>query len=333
MSEEQLIPQRPQFKDRKSWLVFFGIVHLIIAFFIFLLLLFLVIGFIASQFGPKEAQEAMPASAMVSSFVIYTFIALWFVTMGIGSILTLRWARALILASSWLWLVIGIAALVFVMFFLQTMGDQLVKDADASANVLLFVKFFVFGMIFFTYIVIPGSFILFYRSKNVKATCEWRDPYQRWTDQCHPSVLPLVLLFCSALPSIAVTIVYNSVVPFFGFIMSGFAGTIVILFIAGLLCYLAWGIYNQDLRAWWCSLVFGALGALSTIITFLRVDIFQFFERMNYPESQLEQMRQFTVIDSWMINVATILSYGAFVLYLFLIKKHFSPKNVQNSAV
>jgi hypothetical protein len=43
-------------------------------------------------------------------------------------------------------------------------------------------------------VLLPGAFVLFYRSPHVKATCERRDPSVPWTDRCPAPVLAAALL-------------------------------------------------------------------------------------------------------------------------------------------
>ena len=45
------------------------------------------------------------------------------------------------------------------------------------------------------FVILPAVWIFFYKSRQVKATCEARDPVARWTDACPLPVLALCLWF------------------------------------------------------------------------------------------------------------------------------------------
>src|SRR5438034_406184 len=83
----------------------------------------------------------------------------------------------------------------------------------------LFVPLMFFGVI---YVILPGAWVLFYRSRHVKATCESYDPMVRWTDHCPLPVLAVSLwLTFSALMMLVMAVVYKGILPMFGSFVAG----------------------------------------------------------------------------------------------------------------
>ena len=122
--------------------------------------------------------------------------------------------------------------------------------------------------------VLPGIWMLFYRSKNVKMTCEVRDPVPRWTDRCPLPVLAVSLW--AAVGTVAMLlfpIFYGGVLPFFGIFLSGISGSAVWLVIAVLWGYSARALYRLERSGWWILLAGTCLFSLSGFITYWRHDL------------------------------------------------------------
>ncbi|MHC4498668.1 MAG: hypothetical protein ACYS21_06080, partial [Planctomycetota bacterium] len=169
------------------------------------------------------------------------------------------------------------------------------------------------------------ALVLFYGSKNVKATCEFRDSIVRWTDRCPLPVLAVSLIFAAWAFSMLWMGAYGWVIPFFGVILSGLKGAVVAMVAMLLLVYTAWGTYKLRIRAWWCSVLLIVVWALSAGITFSRVSMWEFYERMNFPEQQLEMMKKFAMPQS----SAMVLFFGLWVVgllgYLLYTRRYFAP--------
>ena len=89
--------------------------------------------------------------------------------------------------------------------------------------------------------------------------------------------------------------------------------------------YVAWGLYKLRIKAWGCAVLLIILWALSTVITFSRVSMLDFYEKMNFPQRQLEIMKQYDILES----PAMVLPFGLWVVgllaYLLYTKKYFAP--------
>jgi hypothetical protein len=268
---------------------------------------------------------------MVPSVLFYVVLAIWFIWMGVGSIKARRWARALILVSSSVWLICGICGLIFMFLFIPGMYDQMAKNTQMPQSAVLIMKFTMIGFMTVFYVVIPAALVLFYKSKNVKATCEFRDPQVRWTDKCPLPVLAISFLFGLWAASALFTGFYRGTIPFFGFILSGIPGAAVALVIMLLSAYAAWGTYRLDINGWWCSLFLIIALALSTVITFSRVSIWDLYEKMNFSQQQMDMMKQYGVPQTSTIAVLVGLWSLGLLAYLLYIRRYFVSPPDQES--
>jgi len=90
----------PGFKDRKGWLIAFGIIQILMGSFFLLVIPLVLVGMFASSMSGRA--NAMPVNSHMIALAVffYLLLAAWFISMGIGSIKARRWARALVLISS-----------------------------------------------------------------------------------------------------------------------------------------------------------------------------------------------------------------------------------------
>lgn len=234
--------QEPSFKDRKIGLVVFGIFEVIIGLFYALTASLMALGMIFSATLNKGYTGPMSTGMVIYLEAFYSLSALWFIWMGIGSIKARRWARALWLVSSWVWLIVGIGWFIFHLIFLADILDQRFPGGPLSTETLL--------IMLVIYAIAPGALVLFYGSRNVKATCEFRNPQACWTDKCPLPVLSLSLMYGFSGGSMLLMGSDGWVIPFFGCILSGVAGAAIALISAVLYGYVAWGTYKLSIQAW-----------------------------------------------------------------------------------
>jgi MFS family permease len=328
MIEHEEAVQSPDFKDRKTGLVVFGILQIILGVFCALMVPLMILGMIVSTATSEDAAEGVNLRMMIPGALFYVLVAVWFICIGIGSVKARRWARALILVSSWVWLVSGACGFVFILLFLPNMFDQMPENVEIPAAVVTVMKCVTLGFMSLFYVIIPGALVMFYKSRDVKATCEYRDTKIRWTDKCPLPVLGVSLICAFWMVSMLLMGAYGWAVPFFGVILSGISGAIVALVMASLLGYVAWGTYKLDMKAWWCALVVNVGWFLSSFITFSRVDMLTFYEQMGFPEQQLEIMKQYSMPWGYMSFI-----FGIWVIvilaYLLYIRKYFTGDSQQ----
>ncbi|MGA2915233.1 MAG: hypothetical protein ABSE89_04330 [Sedimentisphaerales bacterium] len=322
MAEFEAIEQSPGFKDRKTRLVVFGVLQIILGSICALFIPLMIFGAIASRI---KSPHNSSFRTMIPVFLIYSLAAIWFIFMGIGSIKAKRWARALILISSWFWLICGTLGFVFMMRIIPNMfnktgeNSQQVPAAVETAVICVMIAFMA-GF----YIIIPGLLVLFYSGRNVKATVEYRDPQIRWTDKCPLPVL--AISFISAVWAISMfwMAIYNWAIPFFGILLSGIPGAIITVIFILLLAYTVYGTYKLDMKAWWCALLVFTCWFLSAIITFSQVDMLTYYQKMGYSQQQIESMKQYvTMFGS---NMSLFMGFWAIVViaYLVYIRRYFT---------
>jgi len=321
MTESKTAGQSSDFKGRKTGLVVFGILEIILGGLCALMVPLMLFAMLASSTIHHSTAASVKIQMMIPSILFYALLAVWFIWMGIGSIKARRWARALLLVSSWIWLISGIGGLVVWLMFMPNMYGQMIQDGQMPPRMGDIMKFVMTGFTTVFYVIIPGALVLFYGNKNVKATCESWDPQVRWTDKCPLPVLAISLIFGFWAGSMLFIGFYGWVIPFFGVILSGIAGAGVVLVITLLLGYVAWGTYRLSIKAWWGAVLLTITWAISTIITFSHVSVWDFYEKMNFPKPQLDMMRQHDM-GSTIVLFFGIWTVG-FLGYLIYTRKYF----------
>ncbi len=328
MTDYEENTQTPDFKDRKTGLVVFGILQILLGAFCALMVPFMILAMLVPLLVDSDSAPPTNPAMMIPSVLFYVLLAAWFISMGIGSLKARRWARALILTSSWLWLICGICGLTSFLLFMPGIYDNMTETAEMPRGFILAMKCVMAAFMAIFYVLIPGVLVLFYRSPHVKATCQSRDPQIRWTDKCPLPVLALSMMFTAWAVSMLTMGAYGWTFPFFGTILTGISGAAVVLTLTLCLAYLAWSIYRLSINAWWCALLLTIAWAVSTVVTFSRSSIWDLYEKMNMPQEQLESMRQFMPHDSTMLLMFA-LSFAAFLAYLLYTKKFFKPNTPQ----
>jgi hypothetical protein len=324
MAEHEEIIQSSDFKDRKTGLVVFGILQIIHGGFFALMVPLMIIGMIASAARGDSSAPPINTSMMIPGILFYVLVAVWFIWMGIGSIKARRWARALILVSSWLWLICGTGGLIFMLLLMPQMYDRMGQSGQMPPGVAAVMKYVMMGFMTVFYVIIPVVLVLFYGSKNVKATCEFRDSQVRWTDKCPLPVLAASLLFGVWAVSMLSLGAYGWTVPFFGFIATGIKGAAIALVGMLLYGYVARGLYKLSIKAWWCAVLLAILWPLSTVITFSRVSLLDFYQKMNFSQQQLDIIKQYGMPNTSIMALFFGLWVVGFLVYLLYTKKYFA---------
>jgi MFS family permease len=332
---ESFAPLQNEYHDRKAGLIVFGILTMLTG----CVMALLVPLIIWAQFVAAETTHVpVNSRAMIPAAIFCGLFSVTFIWLGIGSILTRRWARALLLISSWTWLTIGIVSMAYLAFLLpQIMAvlDSNVRSSQTRApkELMTFVMIAqgIFSLII--YVILPGIWVLFYRSKNVRITCEVRDPVPRWTDHCPLPVLAVsIWAALGAVTMLLFPFLYGGVLPFFGVFLSGISGTAVGLVIAGLWGYSAWALYRLERTGWWIFLVGMCLLSLSAFVTYWRHDLSEMYRLMGYPEQQIAQLQQFNaVFKGQTLAWSTVIFIVPCVGYLLYVRRFFTLRALSES--
>jgi hypothetical protein len=311
------------FKDRKTGLVIFGIFHIIIGAFCALFMLFTIVGAMALRNLGESTGAVMSVGQMILFVFLYLLLAVWFVWMGIGSILARKWARALILITSWLWLISGLIGFIAILLFMPAIFSSLAAGEEMPGEAAVIVQSIVTTFLAFILIVIPGAFVLFYGSRHVKATCEQRDRQVRWIDKAPLSVITLSsILGCMAI-SMPLMGLYRWTTHFFGVLLSGIPGAAIVLVYAVLFAYAAWGTYKLQVKAWWCGFLSTVALEVSMVITFSRVSLGEFYQKMGVPQERLEIIQRLDLFRDPRVLILGGLGIIGFLGFMIYTKRYF----------
>jgi hypothetical protein len=317
MAKDAETTESSDFKDRKVRLVVLGVLQIIFGVLCALLVPLMILVILVSAKVGKGPAEGVSIKTMIPGVLVYVVLAVWFIWMGIGSIMARRWARALVLVSSWVWLITGVCAFVFVLVILPDISSKMGESGEIPKDAVLLMKCLMGSFLALFYVGIPGAFVLLYSGKSVKATCEYRDPRQRWTDKCPLPVLAVSFVFAVWAVSMLSMGLYKWAIPFFGSVVSGAMGAVIVLVLALVLAYIAWGTYKLDIKAWWCALLVHIGWSVSAIITFSTVSMEEFYEKMDFSRQQLDMMNRFNVM--WESGMKLFIGLWAVAVLAYLI--------------
>ena len=328
MTLESLPPAPAEFRDRRTGLIIFGVLTALMG---GVLLLFLPL-IVLAQFAAAKTETALTPNpqTLIPGVIICGALAATFIWLGIGSMLCRRWARAILLVLSWTWLVIGIVGMIFLAVLLPQVTSAIdaaqpagQKPIPQGVKTAIMVTQVIFA--FVMYVLIPGIWVLFYRSKHVKATCEARDPVVRWTDRCPLPVLA-VSLWAAVGAAVMLTFpfAYKGIMPFFGILLSGATGSAVCVAMALVWGYAARAVYRLELAGWWIMLVGTILFAVSGFITYMRHDLMEVYRVMGYPEAQIAQLQKMNLFHGSMLAWSTLAFAMPLVIYLLFVRRFFT---------
>lgn len=313
-------------KDRLAGLIVFGIFEILLGALFAVMVPLTLFSMAVMAVADKKAAATMTVGSLLPSLVLYLLLATWLVWMGIGSILARRWARALMLVSSWLWLVCGIMGVGGLVIVLPGMQEQMSGGGQVPRQMVTIIQYVTIGIMTIFYLIIPGAFVLFYGSRHTKATCERRDPRIRWTDKCPLPVLAVSLMAGAWAACMPVVGFYGWAVPCFGTILTGGAGAAVSLAWLCLFGYVAWGTYRLRMDAWWCAVLAVVAWGVSSGLTFSRAGgLLAFYEKMGFSGPQLAAMKSsMQPLEPWMMLLSGAWTAVA-LIYLLYVRRYFQP--------
>jgi hypothetical protein len=316
----------PAYPDRSTRLMVFGIFQILIGCLCGLMgLMMLAVPMLGPMAKPPQGQ-AMNTQMMIPGMVFYLALAVGFIWLGIGSIRARRWAWTLTVLLSWMWLIMGVAGFIMLVFVAgPAMRASMEQQAKMPPQALIIMQVVMGAFMACIYILLPALFLIFYQWASVRATCQRRDPQIRWTDRCPMPVLALSIFLALSVVSMPSAVIYAPVIPLFGVFLSGPAGAAVMLLITLVLVYLAWGTYRLHMPAWWGMLLLCLVGTLNMVVTFSRTDVMEMYEKMRLPAAQLEMIRKSGMIETmsrwmpWMGLVGGAVWLG----YLLYVRRYF----------
>jgi hypothetical protein len=321
--------------DRSARLMVAGIFEILLGCFC-LLLVVMMGGVLAAQTRLQGAPaQGLNAAAIVQALLIYMLAAVAFIWVGIGLAKARRWAWALTVAWSWVWLVVGAFGFLIVLCVMghgtwAAIAEQ-GKLPPQMATVMRITTTVMLGCI---YIVVPGLLLALCHPKSVRATCERRDPKRRWTDRCPLPVLALSLVFALSLISMFSMAAYRWTLPVFGSYVSGATGAALVVLIAVVLAWLAWGTYRLQPAAWWGALVVFVVGTANAVVMFAAMDLSELYKKMGMPADQIELMQKAGILEMltrWGPGLGVAGGIG-WLGYLVFLRRYFFGAKVASPA-
>ncbi len=314
-------------RDRSLGLVIFGVIEILIGGLTALLipLVLAVTLFAPSMTGGGPAPQLR---SVAPSLVLYGLLAASFIWIGIGSVRARKWARAVMLSLSWLWLITGIAAMVVLSWVMPRYWDFAGLGGlpnDITTMVVVTTSVF----LSFIYVLLPLAFLLFYRSPDVIATCEARDRTRSWVDGCPSQVVSLVLVYAVCAASCLVVPAYNFVFPVFGIIVDGWAGALLWLGILAGLIYLAAVTPRRERASWTAAVVASLVIGASSTVTAALVPYRQWLERMELPADQGEMMAALGEPTTAFMVLLSLVTWATWIGFLLSVRRFFQPGEVR----
>jgi hypothetical protein len=279
--------------------------------------------------GPMAQPPQGPATnfaALVPATIFYCLLAVAFLWVGIGLVRARRWAWTLTVVWSWTWLMIGLVSFVMALCWMgQATWAAIAQQVKMPPELMNTTRIITSAILACIYVLLPGVFLVLCHHESVRATCRRRDPKVLWTDRCPMPVLALSLVLAASVVSMSSLGAFRWAMPLFGVLVSGVAGAAWALLIALVLAYLAWGIYRLRWTAWWGTLLIGIAGTVNLVVTYLRTDLMEMYEKTGMPIDQIELIRKTGIVEMmsrwgpWMGFVSGV----GWVGYLLFIRRYF----------
>lgn len=323
-----VVPSTPvqTYKNRRAGLVVFGILQIALGLLAALMSLFMVVGVLA---GTAAARGTAPARVMAPIALLYFAVAVMFVVLGIGSIRARRWARAIILALSWMWLIVGVLTSIGFVAMSPRMLDALPPEQASAKPIVIGCMSVLLGLFC---VVLPLVFVLFYRGPNVRATVEAVDAVSRWTDAVP---LPLLIfglwMLSSAFSMMFLGSVYTAF-PAGPWMLRGVSALALVLTIAGVMLFIGLGSLKRMRAAWWTALAVLIVGVTYGAAFMRKIDVAAWYEAMSMPVDprQLEMVQSMYSSPFFYLWMAVMWAlYLGFLLYL---RRYFFGEPADSSA-
>jgi hypothetical protein len=323
------IPTAPP-NDRRTWLVVFGVLALIIGGLSACLTILTPLGLLMAGAMPRQPGTPPPPDwrTAISAVVVYGVVAGAFIAGGVASIRARRWARPFMLSVAWTWLLLGILGSVFLIALMPSMSEQMASPTSTTPGPVMPGDFqgiivgFIAAISFVLYLVLPTIFILFYRSPHVRTTLEFYDPAPGWSDRAPVSVFGLALgLAVSAL--FVLPMLAHGMFPLFGVLLQGPVAIVATLATAILLGIAAWLVFRLSMAGWWLTMAISIVLPITMIVSLRVIGFVRLYEAMGMPPEQVEPLRKNGLIQGPLIPAATALLGLAGIAYLLAVRKFF----------
>lgn len=314
MTPELPAPLAAPYKNRRGWLIAFGVVEILIGCFCLLTLGFVIFSFLmmGNRIPPVESSMS-PAALLTFIEVLYGGMAAFFFVVGVGSIRCRNWARVTMIVVSSLWLGTGVLSMFFLLVVFPTMMRQHGPIPPGAARIVLALTMATMAIFM---MLMPAVFLIFYTRKNVKATCLSQGAGEA---QASPAVVlaasqvpvpVLILAIWEALGTSAfVSLLFIRATVIFGVVIYGLGAIFLMIGYSVLNGIVAWLIYRQRFMGWAIAIGKNFFWIASTLVTLAVHDLLEIYRQMGMKESQLRFFQQ----------VPQMLTAGILMGLLFLV--------------
>jgi len=305
------------FVDRSGWIRFFGVIELLIGFLV-LGVMFLFIFIVSFLLAKGTLQPKLHIFILFNNSIFFGLSSIIFITCGIGSLMIKKWARAVMLVLSCLWLIIGILDYVSMLI---PQGKYSLSSGVSSDT------FYITTMIvlLIIYIVTPVIFIIFYTRRNIRKTFKYYDPGLSWTDKTPLPVLGLSLFFIF----VSLDYISNSflkILGIFGMMLTGPVALYASLCFGVIYIVLAFGLYKLKMAAWVLSFIMHIFWIASGAVSFLKIDMNELYNYLGISRDIIENLG-FLQQNLWSFSIITsvlVVIYQLYLLKFFKNKKEVS---------
>jgi hypothetical protein len=250
----------------------------------------------------------------------YLGAAIFFLAVGIGTLRARRWARALMLVASWLWLAAGGMTTGLMAMMLPGVARGLGAD-DAMAGAILAV---VLALLGFFGVVLPALFVLLYNRRGVREIFERRHPEPDWTDGRPTSVLGLSLAM-GLFGAVSLLMLPLGTAQLFGRVFTGAPAVLVIVVNAAAWGLMGWLLYRITPGGWWANVVFAAAMHVVWLTSLRGAALTELFTQTGVDTTSLGGTQEF--LDAWSAWLPYVLLASALIWIgsLFYLRKYFRP--------
>ena len=326
---------RPQLEhDRRGGLIAFGIISIVIGSLAGCLAVLSPFSLMAMSFAPGAVAPREVIIQIVITTVIYGAAAVLFIWTGIGSIRCQRWVRPIVISLGWPTIIAGFFTLAGWVLFARDLPAVMAAAAKVSTppgarpppppNTAALAAVAAVAMIVF-YVIVPGAFVWFYSTRNVRLTLEAYDPTPSWTQRCPlPLFIGAVNLLLGGL--LTLSLAPTGSVPFFGqYIQGALAG---LLAVAAAVAMIAASVlfYRVNLLGWFIALAVVSVGFLSAIVTFTRLGITEFYTRGNVDHEILRVIENSPTMTGPIPIIFIAAAYLVCVTYLLWARRYFTVR-------
>jgi len=316
----------PDVPDRGTWIAVSAIAQIILG---LLVLLMVPLGIAGQLLGARMTGESFSTAKLAGLLIgslLYLLVGAVMIACGIGAVRRRRWARAVALVYSTIWLLVGLVGLVWLGLImpalLKVLPAQGGTQLPAAARMAIVVVSLAVGAVF--YVALPAVIVFFYSRPSVRANFDCFDPGPAWTDACPLPVLGFsAFMFLAALGTLGTAVTGTAFC--FGQVVGGLPAVALTLASSGLAGVLAWGLFRMRPAAWWGTLGWVLFWFSSWISSVALLTAEEFYAAMGSGETERQAAQM--LAGNWGALPWLIAATGAAVVgYLLWLRRYFAVR-------